>query len=140
MDEIFQILLHSWIVTGLNINLSSSKWFLKSKNFKLGFPLGRDKQLIQKKLFLKHVFVIGINLYRLKRSLYSGSPGPLSIPLGPLQVFSKIRGDIRELMFISGVNDTGEKKNNAIKFFFFIFCWELSLEHFTLKDWIFAYF
>jgi hypothetical protein len=66
MDEIFKFLLHSWIVTGLNINLSSSKWFLKSKNFKLGFPLGRDKQLILKKLFLKHVFVIGINLYRLK--------------------------------------------------------------------------
>ncbi len=37
------------------------------------------------------------------------SPRPLSIPLGPFRIFSKIRGDIRELMFITGVNDTGEK-------------------------------
>ncbi len=44
-------------------------------------------------------------------------------------------------MFISGVNDTGEKKekNFEIKFFS-IFCWELSLVHFTPKDWIFACF
>jgi len=40
----------------------------------------------------------------------SVSPGPLSIPLGPFQIFSKIRGDIREWMFISVVNDTGEKR------------------------------
>ena len=37
------------------------------------------------------------------------SPRPISIPLGPFWIFSKIRGDIRELMFIAGVNDTGEK-------------------------------
>jgi hypothetical protein len=37
------------------------------------------------------------------------SPRPISIPLGPFLIFSKIRGDIRELMFIAGVNDTGEK-------------------------------
>jgi hypothetical protein len=30
------------------------------------------------------------------------SPGPQSIPLGPFRIFSKIRGDIRELMFITG--------------------------------------
>jgi hypothetical protein len=33
-------------------------------------------------------------------------PGPLSIPLGPFQLFSKIRGENREWMFISGVNMT----------------------------------
>jgi hypothetical protein len=37
------------------------------------------------------------------------SPKPISIPLGPFRIFSKIRGDIPELMFIAGVNDTGEK-------------------------------
>jgi hypothetical protein len=39
----------------------------------------------------------------------SVSPRPISIPLGPFWIFSKIRGDIRELMFIACVNDTGEK-------------------------------
>ncbi len=39
----------------------------------------------------------------------SVSSRPISIPLGPFWIFSKIRGDIRELMFIAGVNDTGEK-------------------------------
>ena len=39
----------------------------------------------------------------------SVSPRPPSIPLEPFRIFSKIRGDIRELMFITGVNDTGEK-------------------------------
>jgi hypothetical protein len=29
--------------------------------------------------------------------------------MGPFFIFSKIRGDIRELMFITGFNDTGEK-------------------------------
>ncbi len=37
------------------------------------------------------------------------SPGPPSIPLEPFWIFSKIRGDIREFMFITGVNDTGNK-------------------------------
>jgi hypothetical protein len=67
-------------------------------------------------------------------------PGPLSIPLGPFRIFSKIRGDIREWMFISGVNDTGEKREKFWNRFFYIFCWELSLVHFTRKVWIFAYF
>jgi hypothetical protein len=31
------------------------------------------------------------------------------MPLRPFRIFSKIRRDIRELMFITGVNDTGEK-------------------------------
>ncbi len=38
------------------------------------------------------------------------SLGYLSVPLGPFRIFSKIRGDIRESMFISGVNDTGDKR------------------------------
>ena len=29
--------------------------------------------------------------------------------MGPFWIFSKIRGDIRELMFIASVNDTSEK-------------------------------
>jgi hypothetical protein len=37
------------------------------------------------------------------------SPGPLSISLGSFWIFSKIRGDIREWILISGVNDTAEK-------------------------------
>jgi hypothetical protein len=40
----------------------------------------------------------------------SASLGPLSIPLGTFPIFSKIRGNIRELMFISGVNNTSEKR------------------------------
>jgi hypothetical protein len=32
--------------------------------------------------------------------------------LGSSQIFSKIRGKIRESMFISGVNDTGDKREN----------------------------
>ncbi len=35
------------------------------------------------------------------------STGPLSISLEPIQILSKIRGDIREWMFITGVDDTG---------------------------------
>jgi hypothetical protein len=37
------------------------------------------------------------------------SPRPPSIPLELFRIFLKIRGDIRELMFITGVNDTGDK-------------------------------
>ncbi len=37
-------------------------------------------------------------------------PGPLSIPLGSFRLFSKIRRDNLEWMFISGVNDTGDKR------------------------------
>jgi hypothetical protein len=35
------------------------------------------------------------------------SPWPL--PLWPFRVLSKIRGDIRESMFVTGVIDTGDK-------------------------------
>ncbi len=72
----------------------------------------------------------------------SVSLGLLSIPLKPFQIFSKIREDICEWMFISCVNDTGEKEKNFEIKFFEIFCEELSLVHFTPKwpkDWSFAY-
>ncbi len=39
----------------------------------------------------------------------SVSPKPLSIPLGPFRIFSKIRGDIRSSMLPTGINDTGGK-------------------------------
>jgi hypothetical protein len=39
----------------------------------------------------------------------SVSPQPQSIPLGPFQIFSKIRGDIRKSRCTTGVNDTGGK-------------------------------
>ncbi len=39
----------------------------------------------------------------------SVSPGPPSISFGLFQIFSKIRGDIRECVFITGVNDAGDK-------------------------------
>jgi hypothetical protein len=39
----------------------------------------------------------------------SVSPKPLSIPLGPFRIFSKIRGDIRCPRFATGVVDTGGK-------------------------------
>jgi hypothetical protein len=55
--------------------------------------------------------------------------------------FSKIRGDIRELMFISGVNDTGNIKEKILGINFIIFCSELIvISALTPKDWIFAYF
>ncbi len=37
------------------------------------------------------------------------SPKPLTIPFGPFQIFSKIRGDIRSSRFATGVNETGGK-------------------------------
>ncbi len=36
-------------------------------------------------------------------------PGSLSIPLGPFQIFSKIREDIGEWMFVTGINYTSDK-------------------------------
>ncbi len=36
-------------------------------------------------------------------------PQPQSIPLGPFQIFSKIRGDIRKSRCTTGINDTGGK-------------------------------
>ncbi len=36
-------------------------------------------------------------------------PGHMSILLGPFRFFSKIHGDIREWIFITGVKDTSDK-------------------------------
>jgi hypothetical protein len=36
-------------------------------------------------------------------------PQPQSIPLGPFEIFSKIRGDIRKSRCTTGINDTGGK-------------------------------
>jgi hypothetical protein len=36
-------------------------------------------------------------------------PQPQSIPLGPFQIFSKIRGDIGKSRCTTGINDTGGK-------------------------------
>ncbi len=66
--------------------------------------------------------------------------GPLSIPWGPFRIFSKIRGDFREWMFISDVNDTCDKREkfwgiNCLHIFFEL-CWV----YFTHLDFIFVYF
>jgi hypothetical protein len=46
----------------------------------------------------------------------SVSPKLLIIPLGPFQIFSKIRGDIRSSRFATGVVDTGGKwKKSSIR-------------------------
>ena len=37
-------------------------------------------------------------------------PKPLSIPLGPFRIFSKIRGDSRSSRLTTGINDTGGKQ------------------------------
>ncbi len=37
------------------------------------------------------------------------SPQPQSIPLRPFQIFSKVRGDIRESRCTTDINDTGGK-------------------------------
>ncbi len=39
----------------------------------------------------------------------SVSPKPLSIPLGPFPIFSKLLGDIRSSRLTTGISDTGGK-------------------------------
>ncbi len=39
----------------------------------------------------------------------SVSPGPLSISLGPFQIFMKIGEDIHNFVFIAGLNNTGDQ-------------------------------
>ncbi len=43
-------------------------------------------------------------------------------------------------MFVSGVNDTGDKREKFSGIIFIIFCEELSWVYFTPKDGIFVYF
>jgi hypothetical protein len=50
------------------------------------------------------------------RSFASGesvSPQPQSIPLGPFQIFSKIRGDIRKSKCTTRINNTGYQRHSA---------------------------
>ncbi len=44
----------------------------------------------------------------------SVSPRPPSIPVEPFWIFSKIRRDIRELLFITGVSDNGNKLYSGV--------------------------
>jgi hypothetical protein len=62
------------------------------------------------------------------------------MPLGSFRSISKTRGDNREWMLFSGVNDTGDKRKKFSGIIFFIFCEELSCMYITPKDEIFAYF
>ncbi len=53
----------------------------------------------------------GHEIFSFKVLYESMSPESQSISLGPLQILSKIRADIREWKFISGVNETGNKRD-----------------------------
>ncbi len=59
------------------------------------------------------------------------SPKPLSIPLGPFRISSKIREDICRSWFTTGVTDTGGKwkKSSIIKVLIILFgqLWEVEL-------------
>ncbi len=68
----------------------------------------------------------------------SVSPRPPSIPVEPFWIFSKICGDIRELMFITGVNDTDEKfiagvNDTGEQFLFPRCCWTVQKKPKSLK-------
>ncbi len=70
----------------------------------------------------------------------SVSPGPLSISLGSFRIFQKF-AEIFVNECLSGMSMTPAKKDKNFEIKFFkIFCQELSLVHFTPKDWIFTYF
>jgi hypothetical protein len=51
----------------------------------------------------------------------SVSPKPLSIPIGPFQIFVKVRGDICSSRCTTGVVDTGGKRKNLQSENFLIF-------------------
>ncbi len=63
----------------------------------------------------------------------SVSPKPLSIPLGPFEIFSKILRDIHSSRCTTGVVDTGGKwkKSSIIKALIILFghLWEVELTH-----------
>ncbi len=88
-----------------------------SKNTKVKKVLKKLKE--EKKIILKGSLTRDFRLQFF--FLIQCIPGPLSIPLGSFLLFLKIRRDNREWMFISGVNDTGDKlfggvNNTADKF------------------------
>ncbi len=51
----------------------------------------------------------------------SVSPGPLNMPV---QIFTKILGDMQKYKLITEVIDIGEKWKTVEKERFFIFCWD----------------
>ncbi len=65
-------------------------------------------------------------------------PGPLRSPLGPFHFFWKIPWDFREWMFITGVNDTGNKREKILFMHFFHILLRAYLSPlYTLVDWIY---
>ncbi len=66
----------------------------------LSSPAGLgQKQFERIKGSLTRDFLLQVKVY----------PRPLSIPLGPFQIFTKIRGDVRSFLSIAGINDSGDK-------------------------------
>jgi hypothetical protein len=43
------------------------------------------------------------------------TPGPLSIPLGSFQIYTKIRGDIYKIVFIPAVVDSSDNLFTGVK-------------------------
>ncbi len=75
----------------------------------------------QHKTFLNDLKGVWHEILSFKFFYKSVSPGPLSVPLGPFGMFLKIRGDIRESMFISGVDNTCDKRGKFWGVIIFIF-------------------
>ncbi len=80
-----------------------------------------DKEGQKRSINLLNILLKGVwhEIFSLHFFYESVSPGPLSSPLGPFQIFSKLRRDFREWMFITGVNDTGDKRENILAMHFF---------------------
>ncbi len=66
----------------------------------------KTKQVDLVDVYLKGVWHV---IFDFMFFLESVSPGSMTTPLGPFRIFLKIREDILEWMFITGVNDTGNK-------------------------------
>jgi hypothetical protein len=108
--------------TGSLLALRSYLWHSSRPFISLNFaPIFTEGGRGHRRMIFKKAEVINKLKGSLTRDFFhkSVSPAPLSIPLGPFQIFSKIRGDICEWMFISGVNDTSEKRNIFWNKFFF---------------------
>ncbi len=74
--------------------------------------------------------------FRLQVFLWSVSPQPMSIPLGPFRIFSKIRVDIRRSRCTTGVVETGDKwRKSSTRKVLIIF-----LEHFCVIDILINFF
>ncbi len=75
----------------------------------------------------------GTSIKELKGTMSRDFPKPLSIPLAPFQIFSKIHGDIRSSRCTTGFIDTGGKwkKSSIIKVLIILFghLWEVMLTY-----------